>query len=206
MTIKLLYRLIFLICLYGCSPNSKDYSDRAPVLIGNRQFGGEKQFGLYITNAPRQGMQYFDSAYTAYNYRYYTITITNDTLIPIHLDISFPESALDLKDSIRSKVFLLPRHLTPNEQHFDTGGMSKELKRFLDVGIHTPVYLSKTLKPTEKCTMTFGILTDRKYFDPTTPYDTGLLTTIKSSSEIVVELKINENLIIPCGHISYINK
>ncbi len=200
MTVKPLYRLIFLICLYGCSPSSGNHSEKIAILTG------EKQFGLYITNGPRQGLQYIDSTKTEYNYRYYTITITNDSLIPIHLNINFSETAMGSRDSLKSIFFLLPRSLTPEKQHFDDGGMSKELKRFLNVGIDTHVYLNKTLKPTERCVLTFGVLTDTKYADPTTPFDTKLLTSPKNSSEISVKLKINDSLIIPCGQISYINK
>lgn len=119
MTVKHLFRLIFLICLCGCSCNSYDQINRV----------GEKQFGLFVEHGPRQGFQYFDSSKTEYNYRYCTMTITNDSILPIHLEIYLPKTALNLNDSNKSKVFLLPRHLTPEEQHLDQI-ISKELKSF----------------------------------------------------------------------------
>ncbi|MCW3102212.1 MAG: hypothetical protein JWO09_652 [Bacteroidetes bacterium] len=119
---------------------------------------------------------------------------------------------MNLKDSIRSKIILLPRHLTPNEKDFYTGEMSqnlkelKELKRFLGFEIDHPVHLSKVLKPREKCVLTFGVLTHTKYLDPTTPFGTELLTSHESLSTISLKLKINDTLIIPCGQISYMKQ
>lgn len=202
MTVKNLFRLVFLIFLYGCSDNSNHYANRT----GEEIRTGKKQSGLYIENGPRQGMQYVDSIGAEYNYRYNTITIWNDSTVAIQLEIDFSEMGMNLKDSIRSKVFLLPRHLTPNEQQFDTGGMSEELKRFLDFEIDNPVHLSKVLNPREKCVLTFGVLTDTKYPDPTTPYETKLLTSHENSSAISLKLKINDTLIIPCGQFSYMQK
>jgi hypothetical protein len=189
MTVKHLFRLVFLIGIYGCSDNSDNHL----------------QFGLYIENGPRQGMQYFASG-AEYNYRYNTITIWNDSTVAIQLEIGLSEMGMNLKDSIRSKIFLLPIHLTPNEQHFDTGGMSEELKRFLDFEIDNPVHLSKVLNPREKCVLTFGVLTDTKYPDPTTPYETELLTSHEKTSALSLKLKINDTLIIPCGQFSYMQK
>lgn len=196
MIVKHLFRLVFLICLYGCSGNSDNHVNRT----------GEKQSGLYIENGLRQGMQYVDSTGAEYNYRYNTITIWNDSTVAIQLEIGFSEMGMNLKDSIKSKIFLLPRHLTPNEQHFDAGGMSEELKRFLDFEINSPVHLSKALNPKEKCVLTFGVLTDTKYPDPTTPYETKLLTSHENTSAISLKLKINDTLIIPFGQFSYVQK
>lgn len=194
MKVKHFFNLVLLICLFGCSENSNERANRS----------GPIQFGLYIENGPRQGFQYFDSTRTEYNYRYCTITITNDSLIPVNLEIYFPETAKTLINSSNSKVFLLPRHLTPKEQHFDHS-ISKELKGFLDFEINKPEHLNKTLNPTEKCVLTFGVLTDTKYPDPTTPFDTKLLTSNENSA-ISFRLKINDTLIIPCGQFSYSEK
>ena len=185
---------LFFILLFGCSCNSV-----------KQDFGkGEKQFGLHIDKGPRQGFQYFDSTKTEYNYRYYTIEITSDTIVPILLKINFDTTDIPVNDSIKSKIFLLPRHLTPDKQQFDQT-MSKELIKFLDVEIDNPQNLIKTLKQGEKCVFTFGVLTDIKYFDPTTPYSTEILTSNENLSVIAMKLKINDRLIIPCGQFSYIN-
>jgi hypothetical protein len=193
MTARKIFRLFIFISIYCCSDNSVSQVSRA----------GQTQFGIYIENGPRQGFQYFDSAKTEYNYRYNTITITNDTTVSIKLEIGFSEK--DLKDISYSKVFLLPRQLTPNKQQFDNS-ISEGLKRFLDLDTDKQEYLNKTLKPNEKCVLTFGVLTDTKYADPTTPYETKLWTSKKNSSAISCRLKINDTLVIPCGHFTYINK
>ena len=215
MTVKNLVRLVFLICLFGCSGNSGNFAYKADPKQFSHNFKNDPkqalqyrylQFGLYIENGPRQGMQYFDSSFAEYNYRYNTITIRNDSTAAIQLEIGFLETGMNLKDSMRSKFFLLPRHLTPNEQHMDSGGISKELKRFLDFESDHPVHLSKVLKPREKCVLTFGVLTNRKYPDPTTPYETELLTSHENTSATSLKLKINNTLIIPCGQFSYIQK
>ena len=194
MKVKHFLQLLFIL-LYGCSYNS-----------GKQENGkGEKQFGLHIENGPRQGFQYFDSTKTEYNYRYYTMTITNDTIIPVLFQFHFDTTAILVNDSVKSKIFLLPRQLTPEKQQFDQT-ISKELIKFLDVEIDTPLNLNKTLEPSEKCVLTFGVLTDTKYFDPTTPFGTEILTSNENLSAISMKLKINDRLIIPCGQFSYINK
>ncbi|MDQ3046602.1 MAG: hypothetical protein M3R27_03570 [Bacteroidota bacterium] len=183
MTVKTYFRLLIFF-LYGCSDNSDRSESKS----------GHTQFGLYIENGPRQGFQYFDSAKTEYNYRYNTFTITNDTTVSIQLEIGFSE--IDVKDIGYSKVFLLQRQLTPSEG----------LKRFLDLDTDKPEHLNKTLKPTEKCVFTFGVFTDTKYSDPTTPYETKLLTSKEISPTISCRLKINDTLVIPCGHFKYIEE
>lgn len=195
MTVKYLSQLVFLICLYRCSVNSIDQKNRT----------GQTEFGLSIINGQRQGFQHFDSTGTEFNYRYNTITITNDTLIPIRIEIGFQATDKNLSNSSKSKYFLLPRRLTPAYQHMDTS-LSQELKQFLDFEINTTEHLNKTINPKEKCVLTFGVLTDANYPDPTTPYQTKLLTEKNSSSKITLKLKINDTLTIPCGHVTYIQK
>lgn len=193
MTVKNMFLLLFSIWLYSCSDNTDSrIKSTKPT-----------QFGLSIENGQRQGFQYYDSTNTEYNYRYNTITITNDTTVPIQLEIGFSEK--DLNNIGYSKVFLLPRPLTPNKQQFDNS-ISDGLKKFLDVGTGKQEHLSKTLKPTEKCVLTFGVLTDIKYPDPTTPYETKLLTHKEIPSAISCKLKINDTLVIPCGHFRYLEE
>ncbi len=172
MTIKHLFQLIFFVFLFGCSNNSGDITKRDRI--------GEKQFGLFIEIGPRQGYQFFDATGTEHNYRHYTITVTNDSITPVDLEIYFPKTAQVLKDSCKSKVFLIPRLLT---QH-----------------------LYKTLKPTEKCVFILGVLTDTRCPDPTTPFDTRILTSNEHSSVISIKLKLNDTLKIPCGQFSYVKK
>jgi hypothetical protein len=191
MTPDHLLLILFLVCFSNCSDSSEKKADETDL----------RHSGLYIENGPRQGFQYFDSSGKEYNYRYYTITLTNDTTIPVRLELGFTLTEKMLSDTSNSEIFLLPRHLTPKQQQFDPGGMSKELKTFLDFEITNSVQLDKTIKPTEKCVLTFGVLTDRKFTDPTTAFATTLLPSNKK-----FKLKINDSLTIPCGQYSYIDK
>lgn len=192
--------LVGFISLCACDNNSDNPED-AGHHKRTRQFAGETgstQFGLAIENGPRQGFQYLH-----YDYRYFTITITNDTTLPVQLEIGLLER--ELKEDSSSNVFLLPRRLTPKEQHFDQS-MSDELRRFLEFEIDKKEHLSSVVNPSEKCVLTFGVLTDTKYPNPTTPFGTQLLTSKENESKVSCWLKLNEAFIIPCGHIEFIHR
>lgn len=195
MTVKHLFILIFLFCLFGCSDNSEIHINGT----------GKKQFGLYIENSQRRGSQFFDSTMTEYDYRYYNVIIMNDSIIPVRLAINLYKMDTNSLENLESKVFLLPTRLVPEKQHLYQN-IPKKIKRFLENGIDKPIFFNKTLKPTEKCILTFGVLTNTKYLNPTTPFGPRLLTTNENSSKFSFKLRINDYLIIPCGHFSYIDK
>ncbi len=190
---KQLLHLILLISLLGCAGNS----------LKQQNATEEKQFGLAIQNGPRQGFQYFDSTKTEYLYTYNTITITNDTTFPIQLEIGLPNLQKGLGDSCHSKVFLLPRHLTPKAQHFDAT-MPVGLKQFLDFDTNKAEHLSKKISPSEKCVLTFGLLTNTKCPNPTTAFGTKLLLSKENSETLSVQLKLNDTLVLPCGRILHL--
>ena len=130
-------------------------------------------------------------------YIYTTITITNDSIVPVHLEISFPKK---YNDSLKSKVFLLPRALTPKKQHADSTGMPNEVKLFLDRDIDTPVSLDKIINTNESCVITFGALTAVKY---NSPESIELITSVENPSILSLKLTtLYGNYIIPCGKIS----
>jgi hypothetical protein len=162
---KYLFGLLLVFGLYSCS-------DDPPEQRRNDKYFGpyyqKKYSQISIENGPRQGFQY-NSKGTEYNYRYITTTITNDSLVPFRLRISFFKEYKYLRDRniLKSKVFLLPRKLTPERQHFDKS-MSKELKSFLDRDVDVPICLDTIIHPNERIVMTFAVLTDEKYgeFNP----------------------------------------
>jgi nitrate/nitrite-specific signal transduction histidine kinase len=202
MTIKNISTLFIFISLVSCSNNS---DNRTHIPRYGSLGTNSKQFGLNIKNGQRQGSQYIDSTKTLYFYTYTTMEITNDSVKPIKLNIGFSQVSITWRDTLKTKIFLLPQRLTPKMQQYNAD-MSDELIRFLDKDIDKPVNLDKTLNPTEKCVVTFGVLTDNKYPDPTTPFGSRLLLSKGSESTISCSLEINETLIIPCGQISYIEK
>jgi hypothetical protein len=181
MTIKLSIGLLFLISFCSCSDNSREHS------------------GFYIENGPRQGFQYADSIGPLYHYRYITTTIINDSVIPMRLEINFLKEDTTLKVSFKSKVFLLPRSLTPEKQQFDPS-TSIELRKFLAKVNEAPIAFDTMLSPKGKCVMAFGILTDTKYEQPN---GICLKASTRSSSTVTLGLSFDNNLI-PCGQISFI--
>lgn len=215
MAIKYLFKLLFVLGVCSCSNNlPKEHKDE-------KYFGNyyEKRFGISIENGQRQGFQYFDSMGVEYNYRYITTTITNDSLIPIRLLISFSKeyNYLRSNSSLKSKVFLLPRELTPYRQHFDNS-MSKELKQFLDTDVHIPITLDKIINANEELVMTFAVLTPIKYGEYMNmelilsdqqfylnAHDSikNLIKAPANASTIYLGLNLVNSFIIPCGKISF---
>ncbi len=191
----------------------------------------EKYFGIYIENDPRQGSPYIDSSGTEYFYLCKKITLSNDTTVPIDLKISFSKEYNNIRANkgLKSKVCLLPKELTSDEQQdnvtvskdlkFDLG-ITKELKGFLSKGIET-VSLNRTLNPKEKCVMRFGILTDVKYITdlkyPQPNYFGLKLKTNNYAPDSLIPngdkqltlplvLYLDNPYAIPCGQISFPSK
>ncbi len=181
MTSRLLIGFLFLVCFCCCSDNQKEHS------------------GFYIENGPRQGYQYADSTGPAYHYRCITTTIINDSVAPMHLKINFQKEG-NVKDSLNSRVFLLPLNLPPEKKQVYPG-MSTGLRKFLSQVNETSVDLDTILASKEKCVVTFGILTEARFEQPN---GIGLVASAKTSSIIPLGLRFDNNLV-PCGHISFIS-
>ena len=194
--------LIFLIGVYSCTDNQQ-----VDTNIPNQS---EKYSDIHIKNGPRQGFEYFDLMKNRFMYIYTTMTITNDSKSPVNLEISLSKN---YTDSLKSKVFLLPRTLTPESQHFDNS-MSKELKLFLDRDLDTPISLNKIIYPNENCIVTFGTLTNMKYFltdiKYRAPSNIALKTSVNNPSILSLQLNLDDgfkdtinDIIIPCGQITF---
>jgi len=126
----------------------------------------KKHLGIYIDHGMRKGIDYMDPTGNKYNYRSITTTITNDSLIPIQIIISFAKE-YDYPcpyNGQKYKVFLLPETMTAEKQY--NGGMGKELRAFLDSELEAPITLNKIINPKEEYDITIGVLTDIKYLDP----------------------------------------
>ena len=216
--IKYLFGLLVLVFLHFCS-------DELPQ--ENRH---DKYFGSYskkysrisIENGPRKGLHYFDSSGIKYSCLYITTTITNDSLIPIRLIISFSKeyNYLRTNNILNSRVFLLPKRLIPERQLDFDKSMSKEIKQFLDTGINVPISLDTIIKPGERVVMTFGVLTEMKYEEfrymeliasekqfhlKKNDSLASLLPPSENSHSFYLALDIINSLLIPCGQISFLN-
>lgn len=118
--------------------------------------------GLRVEYGSNLGTTHKDTSGTEHFYVHITATITNDSTIPIHLQLAlakeyeFPTFCNDDK----YKVFLLPEELTP-----DTATLYNNILNgqhdFLNTPLDNPSVLNKTLKPDEYCVVTIGALTPK---------------------------------------------
>ena len=210
MTFKYLFGLLFVFGLYSCSDDPPEERRH------DKYFGSysKKYSRIAIENGPRQGLHYVDSNGIKYSYLYITTTITNDSLVPIRLIISFSKEYNYLRSNniLKSKVFLLPIQFTP-ERH-----MSKALKKFLDTDVDIPISLDTIINPNERLVMTFGVITEMKYEE--FPYmelissdkqfhlikNDSLENLVHSSEDtqtFYLALDLINNFLIPCGQISF---
>ena len=194
MTIKLTIRLFLLIGFCSCSDNSDNQTKQTDV----------ESSGFYIQNGFRQGLKYIDTIERLYNYWNITTTITNNSVAAMRLEINFLQKHTALNDSLKARVFLLPRRLTPAKPQFDPN-MPIELRTFLDKINEIPVAFDTVLSPKGTCVMTFGILTEAK----SEANAIVLKATDKSSSRVTLGLNFDlmhgNHYSIPCGQISFVD-
>ncbi|MCW3072844.1 MAG: hypothetical protein JWO44_2734 [Bacteroidetes bacterium] len=145
----------------------------------------EKYLGTYITNGKRRGGFITGSALyskeTSYFYCYITARITNDSTIPMHIEIAFSKEFYHPTppNGQRFRVFLLPEtiigvgQLSKGSPHIAIDPAfakniivddNQELRNCLD----TPLTLNKTINPKEECIVNIGFLIEDKFdsFNP----------------------------------------
>ena len=135
-------------CFYN-GPNSKDNLQLKNAR--NQQNWSDK---LIINNGQYRGTVYTDSLGDIYNIRYMPITITNDDIIPIHLQISFAkEYDFPIAASLEKfNVFPLPIEWA-NDGAEISDSMIDQLPKYISEPI-----LNKTLEPNEKNLFAIGTL------------------------------------------------
>lgn len=193
-----------------------------------KQLSG-KYFGSYITNGTRRGRQYEDPKGNEYAFRYFQATITNDSLIPMHLDFTLEEKdyQLDTAKEEQFRVFVLPETMPPEKQ-FSAAFYDEAIKPFLDREPKRPVVLNKTLGPKEKYVITIGYLADTTLhleplrmvvFSKGHPHNTSAIPgsvvqqyrPVKNKLPLLLGLDFSLGggihskgyAVIPCGQISY---
>ncbi|MEM7375374.1 MAG: hypothetical protein AAF587_42655 [Bacteroidota bacterium] len=163
--------------------------------------------GLLIDNGFRRGYSFTDSEGSSYYLRDIPVTITNDSTIPIYLEIVFAQE-YDYPAAYRDKTF----NIIPLPQ----ASAYSEIQNYIDRPI-----LQTTVEPGE--TLVIGIAT----IYPKPPEDSGVLPHALfeqnnegtssacdwligeksiSNSKIALGLKLvftDGCMRIPCGHISY---
>ena len=170
--------------------------------------------GLLFEKGGKRGSGYIDSLGTDYSLRYIPIFITNDSTIPIHIQIAF------LKEydysvaygNVKFKVIPLPKEWA---QDGITDNMYDKLPSYIDKPI-----INEIIKPGEKVTIGIGTLVIKprdisiNINAPFAHTEAGIFPACdwkmnvdpSSGPKIALGLKLVINeicTIIPCGHISY---
>lgn len=122
-----------------------------------------KYYGVQITNKPPTGSIYTDSAKKEFAYRSINVYITNDSIIPVTLQIAFTNTYIELTPSTENKykVFLLPDSMTAEKQYdftVDNGHVSKGLEVFLKRELYSSAMLKKVIAPHETYLLKLGFL------------------------------------------------
>ena len=124
----------------------------------------KKHSGMYMDHGTQQGQYYHDPKGNTFFYRHITTTITNDSMVPLNLEIGFTtEYHYPAPFEEQSfKLFLLPESLAGDQQDHE-----KVLRTFLDTALEKPSALYKTIQPKQELNITIGILTNKNAFAPT---------------------------------------
>ena len=118
--------------------------------------------GLQIEYGPNLGTSHTDPQGIKNFYVHITATITNDTIIPIRLQLALAKEYEypDFCGNEKYKVILLPEELTP-----DTADIYNNIVNgqhdFLNSPLDNAETLTKTLNPGEFCVVTVGTLTPK---------------------------------------------
>lgn len=124
-----------------------------------------KYSGVYMDHGPQQGQYYTDPQGNSWFYRYMTTTISNDSVMPLHIDLAFLKEYHypAPMDEQTFKVFLLPETLMADKEY---EAYQKDLKNFLDRPLEKPLELHKIIYPKGSYEITIGVLTGLKYMSP----------------------------------------
>jgi hypothetical protein len=136
-----------------------------------------KYFGVQIKSMLPTGTIHKDLTGEASGFRSIIVYITNDSIIPVNLQITFPNEYVNLtplaKDSLKEffhqdsmnakvyskyKVFLLPDTLTDEKLYQENSLPTEELEIFLNKELAAYTTLTKVVKPQETYKLRLGFL------------------------------------------------
>ncbi len=179
--------------------------------------------GLKIEYKPTRGQPYTDTLGTKYSLRHIPATITNDSTIPIHVQIAFSKEydyPIAYNDE-QFKVFPMPKEWALDGVEI-TDSTYNELPKYID-----KPFLNKTLEPGEKFVVAFGTLYPHPINYGVFPMavfsqnnrafhhdcDSLIIPNKSTNPHLVLELNLGFTsgsqaspescTIIPCGQISY---
>lgn len=205
--------LIVLILFSGSQRPSKSVAQNEEP---NQHLGSKS--GLLFERGMNRGSGYIDSLGTDYSLRYAPIFITNDSTIPIRVELAFLKeyNYSVANGDVKFKIIALPKEWAENgatDSMLDS--MYKKLPNYID-----KPFLHETIKPGEKIGLAIGTLVIRPReisINLNVPFahtEDGIFTTCDwqmdkdptSNAKIALGLKLVINEIcsvIPCGQISY---
>jgi hypothetical protein len=218
MKVKTIIGIIIVMFLSSCVQRTtrKDTNE----IAANRT--AEFKSGLTIKNGINRGTGYRDSLGVDYNVRYIPITITNDSTLPIKLDINFLKKYTNPLASSDNDFKIMPM---AREWAVDGGEITDNMFVDLKEDIDNP-RTNKILKPGEKLLIAIGTRYYRESgFASPLPevlfvqgdsdsfqFCENMLFGERTKSNLELGLKLIFNrgkkdehcAIIPCGQISYI--
>lgn len=207
--------MCLLIVLLVCS--CKQQPSKGKIQHDNKQNLLSKS-GLLFERGLNRGSGYTDSFGIDYSLRYAPITITNDSTIPIHIEIAF-STEYDyptVYGDKKFKIIPLPKEWAQNgttDRKFDS--MFAKLPNY----IAKPL-LNNTIKPGEQIAVAIGTLVPEPRnisINLNAPFanmgvglyfncDWQMTQEASSNQEIALGLKLDINeicIVIPCGKITY---
>lgn len=134
------------------------YSCASNTTIENKGPAPESYRGVQIKNALPTGSVYIDSSGQKTGYRSVVIEFTNDTMIPVHLQLLLPPEFISLPGPAnwKYKVFLLPDNIV--NQYEDNDSLSNDLTSYLDNQSALISTLRKSINPGERYKLKLGSL------------------------------------------------
>ena len=161
---RLIAYCVLLLTLYSCGNNhgNKSKKDNKYYFPENREPIQKKYFGVSMDKDQIFGCVYKNPSGQQYAFRCHRAIFTNDSLIPVHLRLSFPDDYTNMtsSDEKKFKVFFIPDSLTneefPNSSFI--GWPGKSLEAFLNSNARKQIVLDKIIMPNEKFEFRIGLL------------------------------------------------
>ncbi len=161
---KFMFLLIILSSFTQCAhEKSKSFAltpKKGAFIVEGAEQPAKSNTGLKIEYGPNLGITHTDTLGAKHFYVHSTAIITNDSIIPIHLQAALSneyEFPIFCEDTNKYKVFLVPKELTPDTATIYNNVLNGQ-NDFLNTPLDTPSILNKTLKPGEFCVVTIGVL------------------------------------------------
>ncbi len=156
---------------------------------------------LSITNSlPKGGATYTDPARNTYSYVVFWYRVTNESEVPLELELKFPAKPFEIfpSDDSHIRIFSPPETMTSEKIALHDYGLS-DLKGFLDAEFNEPSMLEKTINPKEEYFFYTSILIHQAR-------GTARTSLVMKGQDLFYQIKIgSDSALIPCGWITFKN-